>query len=194
MNDIKNLFAEMEAATTFEKFFVAVSKIKLLLPRDELRKFREHLTIYKGRFSNEAVGYLQDCLDAEIVLPCNSPDERSHEEKDFRDYVMSNFAKAFPEYTSPKVEYSVSTGGRADIHAFERDSDRDVVMEFKASGVSPNGQLLSYGCAFAAPILISITKRKIPVKQQVIPIIYYTFDDIEERIKGRNASSCRKGK
>lgn len=65
----------LNQCSTFEEFFITVSKMKVTANRDFLRNLSTEVKKFASKFSAEAVIYLSDSVLAESVMPCHKGDK-----------------------------------------------------------------------------------------------------------------------
>lgn len=163
--------------TTFNEFFITVSKLKVEFNRTELKMLLNELDniIYSVKFGNQEIAYLKDSVVAERTLLCKSDDKRSFTEKEMQNSIVQNFTKIFPDYIFVSKEKVIQNVGRIDIFAIEKSTKRPVIIELKKGTKNPNTQLLAYSQHFDNPILIGITEN---TTSEIEGINYILFKEI----------------
>lgn len=165
----------------FKEFFIEVSKLKVCMEKDELKTLRTVVNKFVLKFGSEAIVYLMDMIDSEMILPCKSLEIRKNVESEMKKQIADNFNEIFPKYSFVCCEKNVDGIGRIDIYALY--GKRSVIIELKTGNKNPNLQLISYGSKFQNPILIGITEQKIEEKRRNEKIIYYTFEELKKKAK-----------
>lgn len=160
----------------FNDFFVAVSKMKVSMDMEELKLLRMVVKAFTYKFSSEAITYLADSIDAEMVLPINSLEARKANEEKMKEEIVNNFNLIFPDYTFIECEKQVDGIGRIDIYALC--GERSVIIELKTGNKNPNIQLIAYGSKFDNPILIGISEKEIEDERKIEGISYFTLSEL----------------
>jgi len=171
----------LDTCKSFEEFFIKVSKIKVASDREELRELQKIIQGFMAKYGHEAIIYLNDCISAEIVLPCKSKESILHKESQIKKEILNNFNGIFPEYDFVETEKSVDSIGRIDIYA--KHKERPVIIELKTGHTNPNSQLIAYGSKFKDPILIGITEEPLPENKKMNNITYLVFNELKGGVK-----------
>lgn len=161
---------ELTKCNTFEEFFIEVSKLRVSETVDGLRELRKTLS-ETTRFDREAIVYLMDCIDIEIVNNLKTSKNTENTESQMKKRVVEKFSELFPDFEFIKTEYEVPTG-RIDILANEISSNRPAIIELKINKGNPNKQLIAYGSHFINPILIGVTQEELPERVKLEEIRY----------------------
>lgn len=174
----RELHEFLEECVSFEEFFIKVCELKVLLNRDGLSTLYAIVKKFYGRYANESIIYLLDCIMCEKVLPLKLCGERNQTERNYQKRIIQSFGSIFPDFEYIGKEVSVSAIGRIDILATEKETFRPVIIELKVDGKNPTQQLISYATRYSNPILIGISDCKIPVKNRDDRVKYYTYKEL----------------
>lgn len=174
----RELHSILADAREFKDFYILVSKIKVLMNREDLKLLKDAVKPYIFKFGSEAITYLMDEITAEMIMPCKNPTDRGDKEKQCASQIIRKFNELFPNYELKGREVEVGGIGRIDIFALEKTTGRDVVIEIKVKNQNPNQQLIAYGSVFKNPVLIAITEEILKKQQKLNGIIYLTFRDL----------------
>lgn len=178
MNELKE---QLDGCRSFTEFFITVCKIKVAADFEDLRRLLSLMDEYIPKYGGDAVVYLKDCIQTEIVLPCKSKEAITQLEKAMQSEIVNNFNTLFPKYTFVCTEKKVGGIGRIDIFALC--GKRPVIIELKVRSKNPAGQLLAYATKFENPILIGITQKPIREENKIDGIKYMLFDELKRGVK-----------
>lgn len=156
---------------SFEEVFVAVCEAKIGMDVDSLRRLKKDIREYSP-IKSDAIVYLLDVIDLEIMEQLRIENERQYIEKKMQTEIINNFNKLFPKYTLVDTEHVVKSG-RIDILAEENQTKRTVIIELKTNKKNPANQLLGYSKEFIKPTLIGITQE--PVINKIEGITYFVY-------------------
>lgn len=160
----------------FKDFFIQVCKAKVESDYEELRLLRKYISIFSIAYGAEAITYLCDCIDTEIVIPCKLNSERLTRESEMKSIIVEHFDEVFPQFMFVSTEKTIKGIGRIDIYAKYKDTP--VIIELKAGHRNPNLQLLAYSAQIKNSILIGITDEELPSEMKLPFINYYTFEQL----------------
>ena len=176
---IRSLYDKLSAFNDFKDFFIEVSKMKLSMDVKELKLLRTVVDVFSYKFGTEAIVYLTDSIDFEIVFSKHTSERKLNEEK-MKEEVISNFNLIFPYYKFISCEKQVDGVGKIDIYALY--GERSVIIELKTGNKNPNTQLIAYGSQFENPILIGITEKEINSKKKIDGIFYFTMSELRNKL------------
>lgn len=163
----------------FQDFFVKIESLRMSAKSiEDLELLKKVADVFKLKFNPDAITYLKDSIDLEIVC-FHRREARTFIEKAMQMQIIENFNLFFPKYTFIECEKVLEGIGRIDIYALYE--GRSVIIELKAGAKNPNSQLISYGSKFENPILIGVTEEKIPVNKRIDGILYFTFEELKRR-------------
>ena len=165
---------------TFEQLYLYVSKVKVQADIPGLKKLKEFVRGFYFSDWSEAVVYLNDEIDLEIVYRSQTKLNDGNNEAGMQREIYESFGKLFPDYEKPQTEFPVSTG-RVDIFAVEKVTGRPVVIELKTGAKNPTNQLLAYAHNFNNPILIGVTNEEIDTSRKNSGVFYFTYNKGELR-------------
>lgn len=174
----RELYCELDSIEDFQDFFIKVSEYRVAFKLGNLSKLRNILAAFVFKFDSDAITYLQDSIDAEMVLACKRCEPRESRESVYKNRIISGFAELFPDYDLVGSEVLVDGIGRIDILAFDRKSKRPVIIELKVGNSSPNQQLIAYASRYREPVLIGITEDAFPENRREKGIIYLTYSEL----------------
>ena len=177
----RELHGQLNRHRDFKDFFVEVSKMKVSMDMEELKLLRTVVKTFSYKFGSEAVVYLADSIDTEMVLPVKSLEARKANEEKMKEEIVNNFNSIFPDYTFVGCEKQVGSIGRIDIYALC--GERSVIIELKTGSKNPNTQLIAYGSKFENPILIGITEKEIEDDRKIKGISYFTLSELREAVE-----------
>lgn len=181
LKDIFEIKRQLDMCNDFESFFVKTSELKVSLDLEGLKVLKDLMRCYYSKFGVTPMVYLRDCIQADMCLPINRP-LREYSEAEMRKEIVENFSKIFPELHFICTEKEVDGVGRIDVFA-EDATLRPVIIELKSRNKNPNKQLLGYGATFENPVLIGITEWEFEESKKIAGIEYYSFREIQKKIR-----------
>ena len=171
----------LDTIKTFDQFytFVCERKQQYSMDIDKLKSLEQAVDLFSERFGHKPITFLLDYIhEAEATLMYCKTHSVNHKESKYKAQVINKFDLLFPQYHFIGSEVNVPGIGKIDILAKDKISGRDVIIELKVKGKSPNSQLISYGSAFENPILVGITEEPINKNRRLNGIHYYTYSGL----------------
>lgn len=114
----------------FQDFFVKIESLRVSAKSiDDLELLKKVADVFKLKFNPNAITYLKDSIDLEIVC-FHRREARTFIEKAMQMQIIENFNLFFPKYTFIECEKVLEGIGRIDIYALYE--GRSVIIELKA--------------------------------------------------------------